>query len=65
MTEFTEDKNKQTLTISVKEPLEATSEYTVTIDFVSRVADDRQDGLYLSQYIDPDTGIVKLVHFLF
>jgi len=61
VTEQTFDAEQQTYTIELGSNLVVTEEYDIDISFVARVADDRLDGLYLSQYVDQATGVTKWV----
>jgi hypothetical protein len=58
----TVDPTQETYTIQLGAALVANEVYNVEIPFEARVADNRLDGLYLSQYADPETGETKLVY---
>jgi hypothetical protein len=49
----------QFLRINLEQDLIIGQEYDLYIEFVAPISRDRLDGLYLSTYIDPETGDEK------
>lgn len=41
--------------IDLNEPLNPGEEYTLYMEFITRISNTTLDGLYLSKYVDPET----------
>lgn len=59
----TRDNDTDFVTLSLSETIGGSegSLYSIYIEFLSRIADDRLNGLYLDYYINPGTNEKRLV----
>lgn len=51
----TRDNETDFLVLHLDRSLQKNSEYTVFVEFVARIGDDRLNGMYLDYYINPET----------
>lgn len=53
------DPENQFFVINLGESLNAGSRYDIYIEFIAPVSQSRLDGMYLDQYVDPETNVTK------